>query len=185
MKDEDDSTNGSGSESETEFVRPVFVPKNARGNARKTFAEAETIRIAEERKAQERVKREQLHEADLRIAQDLQREAQLAEGVDLDLQALADDRDGEDPNLELEMWKIRELKRLKRDLELKQEREREEAELEQRRMRTDKQAMRDLREEEAETHRLSKPKFEKGYWHRGAFYQNDDAEVLKRDFDAM
>lgn len=69
------------------------------------------------------------------------------------------------------MWKIRELKRLKRDMEKQREREEEAAELAQRRLMTDAEAMREKEEREAQMPERGQQKFLQKYYHKGAFYQ--------------
>ena len=96
---------------------------------------------------------------------------QETEGVDLELEAVADDRDDLDPEMEKELWKIRELKRLKRDIEKKKEREEEAAELEERRLMTDEQAEREKEEREAQQPEKGQQKFLQKYYHKGACYQ--------------
>ena len=91
--------------------------------------------------------------------------------MDLELEAVADDRDGLDPEMERELWKIRELKRLKRDIEKKKEREEEAAELEERRLMTDEQAEKEKEERESELPQKGQQKFMQKYYHKGAFYQ--------------
>jgi microfibrillar-associated protein 1 len=93
-----------------------------------------------------------------------------------------DDTDGLDEAEEYAAWKLRELLRLKRD---KEEREAEEAEIkeiERRRNMTDAEREAEdarLRELEPQEER-KKQKFMQKYYHKGAFYQDDD--ILKRDY---
>lgn len=90
-----------------------------------------------------------------------------------------DDTDGLNEEEEYEAWKLRELIRIKRNRQEMMEREKEEAEKERRRNMTDKELM----EEDAKL----KPQAEKEtlqfmqrYYHKGAFFQDNDDEIFKR-----
>lgn len=97
-----------------------------------------------------------------------------------------DDTDGLDPEVEFEAWKLRELKRLRRDREVLIQRAKEKEELEARRMIPESERLKqDL--EYAEQTRKAKPRgkqaFLQKYHHKGAFYA--DSEILKKhDFSA-
>ena len=93
-----------------------------------------------------------------------------------------DDTDGLNEEEEYEAWKLRELIRIKRNRQEMMEREKEEAEKERRRNMTDKELM----EEDAKL----KPQAEKEtlqfmqrYYHKGAFFQDNDDEIFKRNMN--
>ena len=102
-------------------------------------------------------------------------------------ESMVDDTDGLDPEAEYQAWKLRELKRLKRDREALIAREKEIEETERRRNLTAEE-----REREDKTF-LEKQKADREenrheasylarYHHKGAFFQGDEtAEILKRE----
>ena len=103
-----------------------------------------------------------------------------------------DDTDDLEPTAERAAWKLRELLRLKRDRQFLIDRELEREEVERRRnMDADERLNEDLeRVKEQEKQKKAslanedkKPRFLQKYYHKGAFYQ--DEEILKnRDFQA-
>ena len=94
-----------------------------------------------------------------------------------------DDTDGLNEEEEFEAWKLRELLRIKRDKEEQEKEEREQDEIERRRKMTDEeiQAENELLNPTGEK---SKYNFGQRYYHKGAFYMDDDDEIKKRDFNA-
>ena len=99
---------------------------------------------------------------------------------------MVDDTDGLDPEAEYAAWKLRELKRLKRDREAIEQREKEIEEIERRRNLTQAEREAEDREyleqqkEEREEGR-GKAGFLQRYHHKGAFFQdNETAEVLRK-----
>ncbi|KAG0150045.1 hypothetical protein CROQUDRAFT_668923 [Cronartium quercuum f. sp. fusiforme G11] len=92
-----------------------------------------------------------------------------------------DDTDGIEPEKEFELWRLRELKRLKREKDAMLEREKEKEELEARRALPESERLEDDIKF-ANSTRQSKPKgqraFLQKYHHKGAFYT--DAEILKK-----
>ena len=96
----------------------------------------------------------------------------LVEKEEEDLQV--DDTDGIDEQEELELWKLRELERLKRDREAKEKRIQEQIDIERRRKMTDAEV-------EEENERLGKKdedkqayRFLQKYYHKGAFFVDDE-----------
>ncbi|KAK5449872.1 hypothetical protein LTS15_008445 [Exophiala xenobiotica] len=102
-------------------------------------------------------------------------------------ESMVDDTDGLDPEAEYAAWKVRELKRLKRDREALIAREKEIEETERRRNLTAEEREREDKEflekqrEERESGRGQEAQFMARYHHKGAFFQGDEvADVLKR-----
>lgn len=188
-EEEDEESEYEESDSETDAgprLKPVFVRKKDRitiedkknEELKKREAEFEAKRAAEERKKQalkiieEETKREMLEK-------EKTEEEQMAASI------AAINTDDEEEEVSYESWKLRELKRTKRD---KEEREALIKEKE------DVERIRTMTEEERQAEFKARPKtitneaprgkykFLQKYYHRGAFFLNEDDEVLKRDF---
>ncbi len=160
------------------LLKPVFVPKNARKTIQNNLLVTESHNSAEEseRKADSR------HLVAEAVKQQANLEASKQQSV-LDV----DDTDGVNEVEEIQAWKLRELNRLKRDLLLKQQQEREFSEME---------AIRNMPEDEkAEYHRKhienqtkekeskSKYQFLQKYYHKGAFFMDTNEEIYQRDYN--
>uniref|UniRef100_A0A336KRX6 CSON013156 protein n=1 Tax=Culicoides sonorensis TaxID=179676 RepID=A0A336KRX6_CULSO len=93
----------------------------------------------------------------------------------------------ENDEVEYEAWKLRELKRIKRDREEKEQREKEKADIERLRNMTEEERRQELRlNPKVVTNKATKGKYKflQKYYHRGAFYLNEEENVLKQDFSA-
>jgi microfibrillar-associated protein 1 len=189
-EDETSESESEASSSEDEptrkFQRPTFIRKADRTTSAthqpssdpdSQLEETHTRRLAEtESHIAERIQRDALARAAGKKAWD---------DDDAVPESTVDDTDGLDPEAEHAAWRLRELKRLKRDREAMIEREKEIEELERRRNLT-------AAEREAEdAEHISKQREEKDsraqsgylarYHHKGAFFQDDEvAEVLKK-----
>jgi microfibrillar-associated protein 1 len=196
-EEEVDST----SEEETpqrKFQRPTFIKKSDRGksiasatNAPSTNGVLSTTH-APDTIAAEGARRKEM--ANLMIKDKLERDAAARaagrKGWDDDdevaPEAMVDDTDGLDPEAEYAAWKLRELKRLKRDREAIEQREKDIEEIERRRNLTQAEREADDREyieqqkEEREEGR-GKAGFLQRYHHKGAFFQDEEtAEILRK-----
>ena len=141
----------------------------------------DTSRNGQERRKEEAIKF---------VENEMRNEAQAALEAELNLEAnrgieAVDDTDDLDPAAEKAAWKLRELQRIKRERESLIARELEREELEQRRnmdeserLKEDYARKREIEEERAENR--GKMEFMQKYYHKGAFYQ--DEEVLKRNY---
>ncbi|RKO91733.1 splicing factor, Prp19-binding domain-containing protein [Blyttiomyces helicus] len=176
-EEEDEYTTDYTTDSEDEpvasrtLMKPVFIPKAQR----ETILEQE--RLDKEREEAAELKAKQLEERRLEshemVAEELRKEMAAVQVNNDPIDV--DDTDGLDEEEEYAAWKLRELRRIKRDREEKDRREAEEADLQRRRNMTDAQLA-------AENARLglnagsekAKRKFMQKYYHKGAFYTDDD-----------
>ncbi|CAO3637184.1 unnamed protein product [Cunninghamella echinulata] len=184
--EEDSSEYETDSESEEDTLKrmpkPMFIPKTHRA----TILQQEKLqREAEEREqrlAEEMEKRKE--ESHNMLAEELKRENEKA--VESDVEEDVDDTDGLNEEEEFEAWKIRELKRVKRDREERIAREKEEEELERRREMPEEERLKEDMERANETRDKDKGEFTymQKYYHKGAYYQDMNDEVFKRDYSA-
>eukprot|EP00064_Thunnus_orientalis_P023669 superscaffoldBa00009191_g23923 len=97
------------------------------------------------------------------------------------------DTDGENEEEEYEAWKVRELKRIKRDREARETMEKEKAEIDRFHNLTEEERRAELRNNgKLITNKASKGKYKflQKYYHRGAFFMDEEEDVYKRDFSA-
>lgn len=162
-------------------LKPVFVRKKdritvqekERQEQKEKELEIEAKRMAEERRKQT-----------LKIVEDEAKKELMEKNGVSDPSALLDSGD-ENDEAEYEAWKLRELKRIKRDRDERETREKERLEIER---------LHNLTEEERRAEMRANPrlvtnkaikgkyKFLQKYYHRGAFFMDDDNDVYKRDF---
>lgn len=176
-----DSSNSQDSSSEDDnessklvpIYKPVFISKRNR----------ETIPNQQNETEAEELEAKRLEE-EKKVSQKLVQETLLREIAEKEVNQVfpeVDDNDGLNPEAEFEAWKLRELKRLKRDREALIQRAKEKEEIEARRMMPESERLKeDL--EYAEKTRKAKPKgkqvFLQKYHHKGAFYA--DSDILKK-----
>ncbi|XP_017487602.1 PREDICTED: microfibrillar-associated protein 1-like [Rhagoletis zephyria] len=192
-EEDEDSEYEEFSDSEDEGMprlKPIFVSKKDRitiiekeeeEERRLAAAEAEKKLVAEQRRratmklVEDERRREEEEEAQARAAAE---EEAIIKGI---AALLTDD---EDEETGFELWKVRELKRIKREKEEEEAREKERAEIERLRNMTEEERQAEL---EANPRQITnkaekgKYKFMQKYYHRGVFYLDEEAPVLKRD----
>ena len=91
--------------------------------------------------------------------------------------------DDENEEMEYEAWKLRELKRMKRDRDEKEAIEREQAETDRLRSMTEEERRLEAKNNpKIVTNKASKGKYKfmQKYYHRGAFYMGDEVSCASR-----
>lgn len=187
-EEESDSEEEESSEEEAPrrmMIRPKFVPKSQRGNAKDPEVEAEAARLAEEearRKAADEIVEEQIKK-DLAARAAGKKHWDDDEDEDSDV----DTTDGLDPEAEEAAWRVRELKRLRRARAEIEVREAELAEIERRRNLTEEERAAEdeayLAKQQEEKDGKGKMSYMQKYFHKGAFFQEEAAAagLLQRD----
>ncbi|KAI1406885.1 splicing factor, Prp19-binding domain-containing protein [Hypoxylon sp. FL1857] len=182
-EDEDEDEDEESSEEEAPrrlMIKPKFVPKNQRnGNKQSTKEQEEAARLAEEeakkKKAMDEMVEEQMRKA---AAARAAKKGHWNDAVDEDEDV--DTEDDVDPDAEYAAWKLRELKRIKREREAIEAREKEREEVERRRNLTEEERKAEdeafLAKQKEEKEAKGKMSYMQKYFHKGAFYR-DEAET--------
>uniref|UniRef100_A0A8C6WP99 Microfibril associated protein 1 n=1 Tax=Neogobius melanostomus TaxID=47308 RepID=A0A8C6WP99_9GOBI len=164
-------------------LKPVFIRKKDRVTVAER--EMEELRQKEVEQEQRRVVEERRRYTLKIVEEEAKREFEENRRNVAALDGL--DTDPENEEEEYESWKLRELKRIKRDREIREQMEREKAEVERFHSLTEEERRSELRVQgRAVTNKApkGKSKFLQKYYHRGAFYMDEEDEVYKRDFNA-
>jgi microfibrillar-associated protein 1 len=195
-EEEESSEEESSSEDEAPrrmLIRPTFIKKDKRNQESAGQTQAQSQADAEAEEAKRAALRQE--KADMHIRDQLEKAAIARsstnrawdddELVASDEEAI-DDKDGVDPEAELAAWKLRELKRVKRERVAIEESEKEREEIERRRNLTAEERDREDAEfiakqkEDREANR-GQTGFMQRYFHKGAFFRPDlEAEGLDR-----
>ncbi|XP_077569746.1 microfibrillar-associated protein 1 [Stigmatopora nigra] len=196
MELEEEGKSGEESESESEYeeytdseddaeprLKPVFIRKKDRV----TVAEREAEQLKQrELEAEAKRQQEERRRYTLKIVEEeAKKEFEENRRSLAALEAL--DTDGENEEEEYEAWKIRELKRIKKDREAREVMEKEKTEIERFRGMKDEERRAELRNNgKVITNKASKGKYKflQKYYHRGAFFLDEEDDVYKRDFSA-
>uniref|UniRef100_A0A674MZC4 Microfibril associated protein 1 n=1 Tax=Takifugu rubripes TaxID=31033 RepID=A0A674MZC4_TAKRU len=196
MEVEEEGKSGDESESESEYeeftdsedeaeprLKPVFIRKKDRITVAEREAEEQKQRELE---AEAKRQAEERRRYTLKIVEEeAKKEFEENRRTLAALEAL--DTDGENEEEEYEGWKVRELKRIKRDREARELMEREKTEIEKFHNMTDEERRAELRNNgKVITNKGTKGKYKflQKYYHRGAFFLNEEEDVFKRDFSA-
>ena len=185
-EEEESSEEETDSEEEEQEARlkPVFVrakdrltiQEREREEMKARQAEREAQRMAEERR------RQSLRMVENEVRKTHLAERKAAEGDTVGFDEI--DTDDENDEVEYETWKVRELRRLKRDREEREAFAKEQAELDRFRNLTEDEKRAEMKINPKEITNKAvkgKYKFMQKYYHRGAFYLEDEENVLKRD----
>ncbi|KAF9081318.1 Microfibrillar-associated protein 1 [Mortierella sp. AD031] len=181
-------TSGSEEESSDEdtprrkLMKPVFVPKSQRITIDETTRSEVAEELAEKARLEEIAERKK--ESHQMLKEYIARQANVEEVPDVDNLAEVDDTDGLDEEAEFELWKLRELKRIKRDREELEAREAEKLEIERRRELTEEERVKEdmayLAKKAKEEQALKATGSVEKYHHKGAFFMDSDEAILKR-----
>ncbi|PIO70716.1 Micro-fibrillar-associated protein 1 [Teladorsagia circumcincta] len=167
-----------------ELKAKVFVRKKDRV----TLLEAEKEKLAQEllKKEEERKKEERKRDS-IRLVQQVLREEDEMEKrkkeENIELGSVPTDDESE--NVAYESWKLREMKRLKRNREEREQLAKEKAEFERVHNMTEEERLKYLRANpRVITNQAIKGKYKflQKYYHRGAYYLDEEDEVYKRNF---
>jgi len=176
-EEETDSEEEEGARLKPVFVRAkdrLTIQEREREELKAKQAERELAKMAEERR------RQTLRMVEAEVRKGLEGPAKDGETITLE-QIETDDENDE---VEYEAWKLREMKRLKRDREEAEAVAKEQAELERLRNLTEEERRMELQKNpKVVTNKAAKGKYKflQKYYHRGAFYLDDEEDVLKRD----
>jgi len=170
------------SEEEGPRLKPVFV----RRKERVTILQKEQEETKRKQLDMENSRRttERRHET-LRMIENEHRQNNAPKAIDDGDPLNAVNTDDEADDAEYEAWKVRELRRLKRDKEEREAEEKAHDEIEKVRTMTEEERRIELRNNpKLITNKATKGKYKflQKYYHRGAFFLDNEEDVFKRDF---
>ncbi|CAD5210947.1 unnamed protein product [Bursaphelenchus xylophilus] len=181
---EEESSEEESEEDDRPMLKPVFVRKKDRVTL--IELEEEQKRLDELKIQEEKRKEERKKESVKIMEQTLKHEEEMAKAKKQDLKDLeAVNTDDENVEVAYERWKIRELKRLKRNRDEREALAREKEEIEK---------VHNMTEEERKDYLRANPKIvtnkqDKGkykflqkYYHRGVFFLDQEDEIYKRNY---
>ena len=183
---EEETTDSEEEEGAGARLKPVFVRKKDRLTVHeKEREDAKQRQLAlEEQKKIEMRRRETLR----MVESTVKKEVMERKEKDNDPQGLHEvNTDDENEEVEYETWKLRELKRMKRDREEKEAVERDTAEIERMRNMTEDERRQELRNNPRQlTNKAAKGKYKfmQKYYHRGAFFMAKEENLFKRDYSS-
>ncbi|RDW88615.1 hypothetical protein BP6252_00647 [Coleophoma cylindrospora] len=196
-EEEEESEDGSEDESEEEseseeeaprrvMMRPTFIKKDKRNNGASAATDGKTeAELIAEEEARRKAAADEIVEEQIRkdiAAKEAGKKHWDDEDDDVDD---VDDTDGLDPEFEYAQWKLRELKRIKRDREAIEEAEKEREEIDRRKNLTEEERKLEddefIAKQKEEREGKGKMSYMQKYYHKGAFFQDDaKAEGLDR-----
>ena len=162
----------------------MFLKKNQRNQAAAPAKSAEELAAEEEQRRLEQAKALVQEQIEQRAAERLASKRDWDDDIeDADINAI-DDTDGADPDAEYAAWKLRELKRIKRERLAIEEAEAERAEIERRRnlsaAERDAEDRAFIDQQKEERGERGPAQFMQKYFHKGAFF-NDEMKELGLD----
>ena len=184
QEDEDESSEYEEySDSEEEFgarLKPVFVRKTDRV----TIQERDKMTLDEEKEEESKKKlMEERRRTSRKLVEEIiHKELQAEQGVEkAEEVVITDDENDEE---EYEAWKVRELKRIRRDREERELMEKERIEAERLHNMTEEERLTELKNNpKVVVNKMPKGKYKflQKYYHRGSFFLNEEDQVYKRD----
>lgn len=184
-EDEDDEESEEESSSEDEspkkLLRPIFLKKNERNKVAPPIKSADELAVEEQTRQLEQKRALVQEQVELRIAEKAAGKRDWDEDVEeADINAI-DDTDGLDPDAEYAAWKLRELKRIKRERLAIEEAEAERAEIERRRnlSAADREAedRAFIEKQQEERGDRGQMQYMQKYFHKGAFFTDELREL--------
>ncbi|RDD41998.1 Microfibrillar-associated protein 1 [Trichoplax sp. H2] len=162
-------------------LKPVFVRKSDRGTIKsQRDIEKEEEMLARKEEQQAILRRQEAKRLVNTVVLEELKEEQKQEEIE-NVVNTDDDNDEE----EYEAWKVRELNRIKKDRDEREQREKEKQELERIRNMTDEERRLEfLKNPKLQVNKGPKGryKFLQKYYHKGAFFMDDEDNLYKRDY---
>lgn len=194
-EEEEESSEEEDSSSDDEPKKPMLAPKFISKAQRNKLQNAQPTKSADEIAAEE--ERRKKEQADAMLQAQIERDqAARAAGKKAwddedNIEDEVDDTDGLDPEAERAAWKLRELKRVRRDRLAIEEKEKEREEIERRRGLTAEEREAEdkafIEAQKDDQEGKGKMAYMQKYFHKGAFFQGDEEQdeevkaVLNRD----
>jgi len=175
------------------LLKPVFIPKDKREIAKEREEKEREEKRLEEEERQKLLQRKR--ESQILLAETVKREEEEAllgfsTKCDSDTEAMPDDRDDMNEAEQYDLWKVRELKRVKRDREEKDSRAKFIAEIERRRNMTEAERREDdkrLDEKAPKKEKKARYRYMQKYYHKGAYFQDrgdaGEEDIYLRDYN--
>jgi microfibrillar-associated protein 1 len=183
-EEEEESSEEEDSSSDDEPKRPMLAPKFISKAQRNKMQTAQPTKSAEEIAAEEERRRKE--KADEMLQAQMERD-QIARAAgkkawddDDNIEEEVDDTDGLDEEAERAAWKLRELKRVRRDRLAIEEKEKEREEIDRRRALTEEERKAEdeayIAAQKDDQEGKGKMAYMQKYFHKGAFFQGDEEQ---------
>ena len=182
--DEEESSEEEDSSSDDEPKKPMLAPKFISKAQRMKQQNAQPVKSAEEIAAEEERRRKEKADEMLQAQMERDQAARAAGKKAWDdednIEEEVDDTDGLDHEAEYAAWKLRELKRVRRDRLAIEEKEKEREEIERRRALTAEEREAEdkayIAAQQDEQEGKGKMAYMQKYFHKGAFFQGDEEQ---------
>ena len=182
--EEEESSEEEDSSSDDEPKKPMLAPKFISKAQRMKQQNAQPVKSAEEIAAEEERRRKEKADEMLQAQMERDQAARAAGKKAWDdednIEEEVDDTDGLDHEAEYAAWKLRELKRIRRDRLAIEEKEKEREEIERRRALTAEEREAEdkayIAAQQDEQEGKGKMAYMQKYFHKGAFFQGDEEQ---------
>jgi microfibrillar-associated protein 1 len=183
-EEEEESSEEEDSSSDDEPKKPMLAPKFISKAQRTKQQNAQPVKSAEEIAAEEERRRKEKADEMLQAQMERDQAARAAGKKAWDdednIEEEVDDTDGLDHEAEYAAWKLRELKRVRRDRLAIEEKEKEREEIERRRALTAEEREAEdkayIEAQKDEQEGKGKMAYMQKYFHKGAFFQGDEEQ---------